>query len=353
MAIPSRIIDRALVLSALKQAAFGTAVTDVNLQGGKRFAPNNPLFGQTDSSFYTNRQVSMKGHDYSTQRQEVQREYAEQVSFDGDSWLLAFIAAYVFGAVTSAQPNAGGNPTCYEHTIKPLDPSAAGKDLPITTVYIEANNSANWKRRMLDIAFRELMIEAPPGRPLQITSTMQGSGNYTSGVLAAQPALSAMNLLMSNDMSFLYGAQGGPADISNEIVAGSFKFGFNWGLDDNNAHAPGGGLYRSRHWVTTPSISMEWQRFVDDTASTPDDEWKAGTVKEVKVTIPGAQIGPGPEKHQIEIRGLAVVPEAVKLGQSGDKSCYQYSIGPDHWLKVGGADVVTVKVRNLQASYFV
>ncbi len=61
----------------------------------------------------------------------------------------------------------------------------------------------------------------------------------------------------------------------------------------------------------------------------------------------------GTSFHKLAIRGLAVIPSIVRLGQSGNKSVYQYTIGPDHWLKQGGADVVTVTVENLETSYLV
>lgn len=353
MTIPSRIQDRQLVISKLKQADFATLVTDVNLGGGKRFAPNSPVFGQPVPSYYTNRAQTMKGHDYTTTRAEVEREYSEQLSFDGGSWLLAWALAFVFGKVTSTQPNAGGNPTAYKHVIKPLDPGVDGKDLPVTTVYIESANTANLKRRMHSCAIRDIGIDFPPGQCLQLAATLQGSGQSTSGALAGAPALSAMNLLFSNDMIFAYGPQGAPVDISSEIVRGSVHFGFTWNLDDGNSRAPGGGLYRSRAWVGTPQPSLQFTRLVDDAASTPNDDWLAGTVREVKITVNGAVIGAGPEKHMLEIRGLAVVPEAVKLGQQGDKTVYQYTIGADHWIKEGANDVLTVTVQNLEQSYLV
>lgn len=353
MAIPSRIEDRALVLSKLKQTAYGTALTDVNLQAGKRIPTENAVFGQPDIVRWTSRPLSMVGHDYATQVQQVERDLKEQLTFAGDTWLLAWVAAFGMGNVTSTQPNSVGNPTAWKHVIKPLDPSAVAKDLPVTTIYDEANASANLERRLLDMCIHDFTIEFPKSAPAKISANLIGSGRVTTGLLASQPALPALNLLMSNDMVFKYGPQAAPTDISSEIVNGSVKFGFTWNMDDANSRAPGGGLFRSRAWINQPDISLEFQRFVDDAASTPVDDWLADTIREVLITVPGAIIGTGPEKHQIDIRGLAVIPHSVKIGQSGNKSVYQYSIGPDHWLKQGAADVVTVTVQNLETSFLV
>jgi hypothetical protein len=352
MAIPSRLLDQRLVLSKLKQGAYGTALTDVNLQAGKRFSPVGQFFGQTTSKFYTNRNQSMRGNDFASVRQETERDFQEQINFDADTWLLAWIAAFGMGAVTSSQPNAGGNPTCYQHLIKPLDPSSAGKDMPVTTVYTEAAQSANLQRRLLDCAVRDFTLDFKPSAPVNVTATLQGSGRVTTGALATPPAIPTQNLLMSNDMKVFYGTQGAPTDISAQIVPGSVKFSFTWSPDDGNSRSPGSGLYRSRSWVGQPALSMDFQRYVDDAASTPNDDWLAGTIQEVKLSIAGAQIGAGPETHLLEVRGLAVCPEVIKLGQAGDKTVYQYTISAEHWLKQGGNDVVTVKVNNLETSYF-
>ena len=57
--------------------------------------------------------------------------------------------------------------------------------------------------------------------------------------------------------------------------------------------------------------------------------------------------------HSIDVRLLAVVPTVVKLGESGDKSIYQYTISPDHVLKQGAADAIVVACINLETSFLV
>jgi hypothetical protein len=345
--------DRVLVLSKLKQTNYATILTDVNLQGGKRFMPEAAVFGQPDIKRWSSRPLSMTGHDYAIQVQQVERSITESLAFTMDSWLAAWVAAFGMGKVTSTQPNAGGNPTAWKHVIKPMDPIADGKDLPVTTIYDEVNTAANLQRRLQSMCIKDFTLEFPASAPGKITANLIGSGQITSGLLGSQPAIPTYNVLMSNDMSFKYGAQGAPTDISNEIVHGSVKFMFTWNMDDGNSRAPGGGLYRSRAWLGQPDITLDFQRFVDDAASTPNDDWLADTIREVLITINGAQIGTGPETHQIIIRGLAVIPTAVKIGQSGNKSVYQYNIAPDHWLKQGAADVVTLTFQNLETSFLV
>jgi len=353
MAIPARIQERMLVVSHLKQSAYGTILTDVNLQGGKRLAPNAPVFGDPELSFFTDRDRTMKGHDFATLRDVLEHEVAGQMAIQGGSFIAALIATFGMGKVTSVQPNAGGNPTAWRHTIKPLDPAVDGKDLPVTTIYTEAANVAGLKRRLHSIAVRSFGFEFPATGAMNLTADLVGSGQITTGALATPPTLLDDPRLFCQNMTFDYGAQGAPSNIITELVRGSLRFGFTWNLDDENARHPGSGKFRSRAWVMKPDATLEFQRLVDDAVATPQTEYEAGTILEVKFKITGVQIGAGPEVHDLEVRGLAVAPRAIPKGQAGDKTVYQYSFGPDDWLKQGAADVLTVIVTNTQASYLV
>jgi len=352
MTIPARMQDRILVLSKLKQPAYGVALPDASLQTGKRFSVNAPVFGQATSKFYTNRAQSMRGSDFVTVRQETERDLQESLAFDGDSWIAAWMAAYAMGGVTSTQLDPAGNPAAFQHVIRPMNPAVAGKQLPVTTVYAEASGAANLQRRLLDCAVKDMTIEFKASAPIALSCNLMGSGQVATGPLAAPPALAPLNLLLSNNLQVLYGAQGAPADISGQIVAGSPKFTWTWNPDDKNSRAPGGGLFRSRLWVGSPAAGLTFQRFVDDASSQPNDDWLAGAVQEAQLIVAGPPIGPGPETHLLKIRGLAVVPEAIKLGQAGDKTIYEYTIGPDHWLQQGTNDALTITVQNAESSFF-
>src|SRR5579859_3049558 len=210
MGVPSRMEDRVLVLSKLKQTSYATLLTDVQLQAGKRFMPEAAVFGQPDIKRWTSRPLSMTGHDYAIQVQQVERSLSESMAFPMDSWLAAWAAAFGMGKVTSTQPNAAGNPTAWKHVIKPQDPTVDGKDLPVTTIYDEVNTAANLQRRLQSMCVKDFTLEFPASAPGKISINLIGSGQTTAGLLAAQPAIPTYNVLMSNDMSFLYGPQGAP-----------------------------------------------------------------------------------------------------------------------------------------------
>lgn len=348
MAVPSRMMDRILVLSKLKETAYGTALTDANLIAGKRVPPETAVFGQPDVKRWTSQMLSMKGTDFAGQVQEVERDLVESLSLVGDSWLLAWAFAMAMGNVSSA----AGAGASFIHTIKPLDPSSAGKQLPSTTIYAEAANAANLQRRLVSMIVKDVTLDFPKSSPLKLVVNLIGNGQVTPGALATPPALMALVPLMSNDLVFKYGTQAAPTDISSQIVHGTLKFSFTWNPDDANSRAPGGGLYRSRMWTGTPHFNLSFQRLVDDAASTPSDDFFADTIQEVLFSVAGPLIS-GSDFHKITVRGLAVIPQVVKIGQSNDKSVYQYTIGPDHWLKQGGADVCVVTCENLESSFLV
>jgi hypothetical protein len=352
VAVPSRMMDRILVLSKLKQTNYATVLTDGNLQIGKRVPPESAVFGQPDVKRWTSQTLSMKGTDFAGQVQETERDLVETLNLVGDSWLLPWAFAMAMGNVTSTQPNAGGAPTAWQHVIRPLDPSSAGKDLPATTIYSEAANTANLQRRLQSMCVKDVTLDFPKSSPLKCVVNLIGSGAVTTGALASPPAVMTLVPLMSNDLVFKYGTQGAPTDISSQIIAGSLKFSFTWNPDDANSRAPSGGLYRSRMWVGTPHLNLSFRRLVDDAASTPSDDFFADTIQEVLFSVNGPLIAAA-EFHRISIRGLAVIPQVVKIGQEGDKSVYQYTFGPDHWLKQGSNDVVTVTCENLETSFLV
>src|SRR5260221_3578660 len=152
MAIPSRMEDRILVLSKLKQANYATLVTDVNLQAGKRVPVEAAVFGQPDVKRWTNQPLSMMGTDYATQTQEVQRDLLESLSLIGDSWLLAWCFAFAMGNSASV----AGAGASFIHTIKPLDPSAVAKDMPVTTIYSEAANVTGLQRRLQSMCVKDV-----------------------------------------------------------------------------------------------------------------------------------------------------------------------------------------------------
>src|SRR5712691_496083 len=182
MAIPSRMEDRILVLSKLKQTNYATALTDVQLQGGKGVMPEAAVFGQPDVKRWTDMSLGMAGTDFARQTQEVERDLVETLALVGDSWLLAWAFAFAMGNVTSTQPNAGGAPTAWQHVIKPLDPSSAGKDLPYATIYAEAANVANLQRRLLSMAVKDVSLDFPQSAPLKLTVNLVGSGQVTAGL---------------------------------------------------------------------------------------------------------------------------------------------------------------------------
>src|SRR5260370_21369576 len=125
MSIPSRMQDRVLVLSKLKQTNYATILTDVNLQGGKRISPESAFFGQPMVTRWSDMNLSMKGHPYATQVQEIQRDLNESLVLTGDSWLLAWAFAFALGKVTSSQPNPCGAPPAWHPLINPLAPITA------------------------------------------------------------------------------------------------------------------------------------------------------------------------------------------------------------------------------------
>jgi hypothetical protein len=353
MTIPARIQERTLVLSHLAQTVYGTALTDVQLQAGMRVAPESAFLAEPSVKRWTDMNNSMKGFNYATQVTENERDLSDTLALTGDSWLLAWAFAMAMGTSVASQPDATNAPTAWQHVIKPQDPVANGKNLPVTTIYAEASGAANMERRLLDMVVKQLSLSVPgKGSPLKLSVDVVGSGRITSGLLASQPSLMTLVPLFSQNLIFKYGTQGSPTDISSQIVDGSVKLTFTWNFDDKNSRAPSGGIYRSRAWLTEPDITLSFQRFVDDGDSTPNDDFYSAAVRECIFSVQGPLLG-GTVYHSLQVDLKAVVPSTVKLGQSGDKTIYQYTISKDHMLKQGSNDVIVVTCVNTQSSFLV
>jgi hypothetical protein len=349
---PIRITDGVLALSDKKQAAYATILADEVLQAGKRFPLKAPIYGQQDRKFGTDRGYAFGATGYSSERWETERDVADTLQMMGDPYLIAWALAFCMGKVTSTQPNLALNPTAWQHVIKPLDPSADGLDVPVTTIFVGLGEAANLARRIKSLAISSVAIGFAPGDMIDVAAQFTGSGEIVSGALAQAPALSRILRLMANDAKLEYGPQGALVDISSEIIGGSLKWSVSNKPDEEHARVPGGGMYRSRAWVDQFDFTLEFQRLVDSTSSAPlDDHLDETVIEAYKITVPGPQIGVGPEKHSLVIEGKACKAEAVKLQTSGNKVIYEYSITPDHHFKEGANDVCTATVINTQESY--
>lgn len=355
MSIPSMMQNRTLVLSKLMQTSYATILTDANLQAGLRISPESPFFGQPSVKRWSDQALSMKGEFYSTQVDEIERDMSEQLVLVGDAWLCAWAFAMAMGTSVASQPDSGGSPLAYQHVIKPQDPVANGKNLPVTTIYTEASEMPNMQRRLWSMVAKQLTFDIPgKGMPPKITLDMVGSGQITSGLLASQPALYSLIPFFSQNLVFKYGPVGATVDISSQIVDGSVKLTFSYGFDDKNSRAPSGGLYRSRAWLTEPEITLAFQRFVDSADSSPNDDFFSDAIRECIFSLQGPQIaGDGTQFNSIQVDLKSFVPTVVKLGQSGDKTVYQYTVAKDHFLKQGSNDVIVVTAENTETSFLV
>ena len=139
------------------------------------------------------------------------------------------------GTSVASQPDISGSPLAYQHVIKPQDPVANGKNLPVTTIYAEASAMPNMQRRLQSMVVKQVTLDVPgKGAPLKLTVDLVGSGQVTTGLLASQPSLYTLVPLFSQNLVFKYGPVGATTDISSTIVDGSVKLTFSWGFDDAN-----------------------------------------------------------------------------------------------------------------------
>ena len=256
-----------VILSKLAQTNYATILTDVNLQAGKRISPESALFGMPSVKRWTDNALAMKGFNYSTQVDEIERDLTESLVLTGDSWLLPWAFAMAMGTSVASQPDISGSPLAYQHVIKPQDPVANGKsagDHDLRRGERDAQYAAPAAIHGSEAGHAGCSRK---GAPLKLTVDLVGSGQVTTGLLASQPSLYTLVPLFSQNLVFKYGPVGATTDISSTIVDGSVKLTFSWDSTTrirapsgaSIARVPGSPSRRSR-WRSSASWMMRTPR---------------------------------------------------------------------------------------------
>src|SRR3990167_3043468 len=180
-----RAFDVTWLFSTKKESAYGTALADADLT--RRVTVARVEAGKQTKLFRSDLDRVGKGHEFSTELEELARDLRRATTFDASSLTLAWVAAFAMGKVATSQPNPGGNPTAYDHLFTFADP-AVSKHAPTTTVYEEL--TADLKRRLVSLACNDFALTGRARQPVELRATWFGGGGTPEGAYAgALPAL--------------------------------------------------------------------------------------------------------------------------------------------------------------------
>ncbi len=340
---PQRAFDTTWLFSSKKETAYGTALADANLN--RRVVAAAVEVGKISKLFRSDLERFGKGHEFSTELEEVARDLRRATTFDASSLTLAWVAAFALGKVATTQPNPGGNPTAYDHLITFAD-AAVSKHAPTTTVYEEL--TADLKRRLVSLACNDLALSGRARDPVQLAAHWIGAGSTTDGSLTPLPALTPLSFFLGADTDILLGPQGAPASLKDRVL--DWRLNVSQNLEADQGYHPGSGKFRGRIWYGARRVSAALTFFTKQT----DDLltlFLNDTVRELKIILTGDPIGPGPETHKAVIKLPAVRLTALEDALEGHHIVYRVEIGEAGVLKGAGAEPLEITVTNTEPSF--
>lgn len=320
---------RNMVISADKQTAWLTALLDVSLTERPRFSGD--LFFDIGQEFYSDLEMSGKGHEWPTQRVLQKMMTSGQLSLPVDDFINAWMLAQVLQKYTVG----GVGP--YTHTFKP----ATASRIPFfTSIYFE--DTAAIKYRMHDLVGVELTVTIPENGPVTMQLSMVGSGKYTDGAIAAVPASPARTLLLGSDADFLMGASGAAASFKPRLRSMQYTIT----RDIEMHYGPGGALYALQPNVN--SLRVKWSAMIrakdTEAGAEPRSLNFANTLREVQMNVNSGAAA----QLNLKIPNTYVVTKPVIDGKFVG---WQLSGGDQDVVKVAGAELVEAVALNSTAAY--
>lgn len=174
MPTPQHVSQRKFWRSKIPQVDYATATAAVAGNFKQVLAKDRNL-AQAAPSVADNKDYAT-GVPYGTEQWVVAHEASRQFDYDlcfeeiGRALLLAF------GKVVTTQPDAGGNPTVYQHVFSPMDVTVT-RQLPAATIVEQLGSAID--RKFPSMVSASLGFRGEGSQRLQVSESLQGSGKIT------------------------------------------------------------------------------------------------------------------------------------------------------------------------------
>ena len=340
---PQRSFDVTWAFTTKKETAYGTALADGDLT--LRVTTPQVEAARISKTFRSDQDHAGKGHEFTTELEEVNRDLRRATTFDASSLTLAWVAAFGMGKVATTQPNPGGNPTAYDHAITLADIATTGKHAPTTTVYEEL--TAGLKRRLVSLACNDFALTGRATDPVQLTANWTGSGQTTDGALSPLPSLTSQSFFLGADADILFGPPSAAVSIKDRVLEWSLRVSQN--LESDLGYHPGSGKNRGRLWVGPRRVSASLTLFAQETDDL-ETLFLGDTVRELQIVLNGDQIGPGPEIHKAVALLPAVRVTSMEEAVEGNHLVHRIEFGEPGVLMPASGEPLTLTVTNTQSS---
>lgn len=187
----SILISKNVALAANKQNTYLTPVAAAAYVSRPRTPGTS--FASITPSFYSDEQLSNKGHQFPTVKQRTMQATAFDATWDIDNFLAGWLFAFAMGAdtVTGAGP--------YTHLFKFLQST---NQMPVTSLLHQDTNDV-WYQ-LPDLAINDLQLTGKESGVLQAQFKMVGSGKNVDGQIAL-PAVTTPSFILGSDTDILIG----------------------------------------------------------------------------------------------------------------------------------------------------
>ena len=333
--------------STNRQSTLGTPLADADL-------PLSALISGFDAGKLAHRMISDadrfgKGHPYAGSHRKVAQSTALTRTLELNDIFAGWTAAFSMGSVTTTQPNAGSNPSVYDHVIRWSD-LAVSKVMPFTTIHEQP--WAGLARKLPDLVVASFTLSGRGQDPVQLSIQMLGSGRASDVALPA-PVLSTPAYLDNGGTLIRLGASGATVDISNRVAEWSVAVQAN--PDEANGRFPSSGLYVGRWWYGPKRTAIpELTLFVNRSDTDILDLFRNDTAQELQINITGAVITNGqPEVYRMDMLWPEIHFTAAEDVVLDNKVAFRMTTGEDGVFQKSGSEYFQVTVTNTTAAYLV
>ncbi|MBV9242689.1 MAG: hypothetical protein JO314_11845 [Acidobacteria bacterium] len=347
-----------VAISRIPQTDYNTATTPASNSFVRevlkqRTQPTIQPSSQNNASYAT-------GYGFPTESWIEKWGTAWQWAFDLASQNIGRYLLAAMGSVVTSQPNAGTDPTVYQHVFSPL-PFLTSSQLPAYSLVAQLLPGSNGLNRLLpSMTAKSLQINSSGLAKLDGAVSWMGSGKETtpSGVTWAShvnEVAGALNFFFAKQNEIILSDPDGSTNLVNvkcDIKKSSFTVENSFAEDDYGCPLfvnsdPSLGAIRSQYLLTDQKYGMQF------TLKTRNDNPEhAAILAQTPFKIIQKWVGPtisNSYTHLLEITASLAKYSAVEDGF--DQGFAIVNVTPDLLYSTTAAKIVSVKLINTVASY--
>jgi hypothetical protein len=355
MAVPIQRFQRKFAISKVPQADYATPTAGA--ANFKQVLAKGDSFATEQPNIADNRDYA-KGTRQATEQWITNHDSGVTLPFDICSEEIGRFLLLAFGKVVSSQPDAGGNPTVWQHVFTGMNPLVSAQ-IPVTT-FIEQCGAAI-DALFPSMACQALSLRGEGPQRLEANYTGVGSGKKVTPSGIVIPALADLHYLYQAFVGLTLDNAGA---ITNAATApqrlNSWEFGVNntLGLDDGfrpgaaayqTANTPESGEVRSEALLQDQAYAMRFNlRLLSDSAFLAELTAQAPIVPIFDIVGPTIT---GIYKHRLHIKGYRAPYRTI--GKTTRNGLVTLDIEPNILFDTATSKDVEVTLTNTIASYTV